>query len=64
VPRLVPIDELQVEHREWMSKLARAAEAWVQARAKGLPTEHYDRQMREAEQHSRRLERRMRRRKR
>lgn len=65
--RLVHIDELRAEHETWMSRLARAAEAWVNAKAAGMSTDElseYARQMEEAERHTRRLERRIRRRKR
>jgi hypothetical protein len=60
--KLVPVDDLRAEREAWMTRLMRAAEAWVHARAAGLPTDHYDREMREAERHTRRLERRIRRR--
>lgn len=62
--KLVPIEDLRVEHEAWMLRLSRAAEGWVNARAAGEDTEDYDRQMRDAERQTRRLERRIRRRKR
>jgi hypothetical protein len=62
--RLVPVDELRDELDTWMRRLSRAAEAWVNARAAGLPTDDYASQMEEAERHTRRLERRIKRRRR
>lgn len=59
----MPLEELRAEHKAWMLALSRAAEAWVNAHTAGQPTDHYERKMREAEQNTRRLERRMRRRK-
>jgi hypothetical protein len=62
-PRVVPVSELEQELEEWHACLRRAAEAWVQERAAGRSTALADKQMREAEHHTRRLERRIRRRK-
>lgn len=61
--RPVPLDDLRSQHEAWMSKLNRAAEGFVTARAGGLDTDHYARQMREAERKTRSLERRIKRRK-
>lgn len=52
-----PVDDLKAELEQWFRELALAAERWVQARTAGQPTEAYDRRMREAERHTRRLER-------
>jgi hypothetical protein len=62
-PRVVPVSELEQELEKWHARLRRAAEAWVQERAAGRSTTLADKQMREAEHHTRRLERRIRRRK-
>jgi hypothetical protein len=60
----VPIRELERQRQEWLSRLAVAAERWVQAKSAGLDAEHYARAMRDAERHTRRLERRIKRRRR
>lgn len=62
IRRIVPLDELRADHEKWMQALSQAAERWVNARAAGLPTDVYDRQMEEAERNTRRLERRIKRR--
>jgi hypothetical protein len=61
--RPVPLDGLRAELDEWMRRLDVAAECWLTARAAGLDTDQSERAIREAQEHTRRLERRIARRK-
>jgi flagellar biosynthesis chaperone FliJ len=58
----VPIETLRDELAEWMARLEKAGEDWLTARAARTSTDAVDRRIREAEQHTRRLERRINRR--
>lgn len=56
--------DLELERREWHAELARAAEAWVTAKARGAPPAviaEIDERMQRAERQTRRVERRIRR---
>jgi hypothetical protein len=58
------VTDLELERDAWWHELARAAEAWFAARARGDPTDEYVLRMRRAERESRRIQRQIRRRKR
>jgi hypothetical protein len=62
-PTTPPLEDLEAERQEWLHRLAVAAERWVNAQTAGQDAEHYVRAMRDAERNSRRLERRIKRRK-
>jgi hypothetical protein len=61
--RPVPLDALRREHADWMRRLTCSAEHWLEQRAAGKPTTTLDAEIREADQNTRRLERRIARRK-
>lgn len=61
---LVSITDLQVELAEWERRLCVAAERWVEARAAGVDTSHLEAEQQRCERNVRRLERRIRRRRR
>lgn len=55
--------DLESLRQEWLAELSRAAEGWMAARARGDPTDEFDQRMRRADRESRKVERRIRRRK-
>lgn len=63
MPRPVPVETLRAEHEDWMRRLVKAGEDWLTARAAGRSTDSIDALIREAQDNSRRLERRISRRK-
>lgn len=55
----VPLDALRDELADWTRALVSAGEDWLDARAARKSTDEQDRRIREASQHTRRLERRI-----